>query len=169
MNNKLKIDFSELNPSENLELIRIDIEHLASSQDHRSFVVMTDNDRKNIVEINNYEASMLSFVYKELHLNSHIQTIHQLFVKFLQMTESEVESVTIESKIGDVIYCSVKIVDKNFKRTYAVTSLCDGLILALISEKPLFAVKNVWTEMDESDDWDYEEYIVDFTDQDDED
>lgn len=169
MKNKIKLDLSEIQPSEDLELIRIDIEHIASTQDHRTFVVLTDGERKNIVEINNYEASMLSFVYKELHLNSHIQTIHQLFLKYLRLYKSEVESVVIESKVGDVIYCSLKLVDKSFNRSFAITSLCDGLILALVTEKPMYAIKDVWTDMDESDDWDYEEYIVDFTEDDDDD
>ena len=168
MKNKIKLNLSELKPSENLELIRVDIEHIASSQDHRTFVVLTDNERKNIIEINNYEASMLSFVFKELHLNSHIQTIHQLFLKYLNLHKSEVESVVIESKVGDVIYCSLKLVDKSYNRTFAITSLCDGLILALVAEKPIYAIKDVWTDMDQSDDWDYEEYIVDFTEDDDE-
>ena len=46
MKNKIKLDLSEIQPSEDLELIRIDIEHIASTQDHRTFVVLTDGERK---------------------------------------------------------------------------------------------------------------------------
>jgi hypothetical protein len=38
-----------------------------------------------------------------------------------------------------------------------------------VTEKPMYAIKDVWTDMDESDDWDYEEYIFDFTEDDDDD
>ena len=81
-----------------------------------------------------------------------------------------IEEVVIESKVGDVIYCTAKILDSKHDRTFTVLSLVDGLILSLISKAPIFIIKNVWEKMEEFDeDWDYEDYIVDFENEDDDD
>jgi bifunctional DNase/RNase len=162
MNKKIKINFDEIKDTDDLELIKVEIEALMSTPDHRTFVVLTDQNDKRIVELNVYESSMLAFAFKGLHLNSHIQTIHQLFCKYLKLFHASMESVTIESKVGDIIYCSLKLVDKDFKRTFAISSLCDGLLMSLINETSLFAIKTVWEQLDEYDDWDYEEYLIDF-------
>jgi bifunctional DNase/RNase len=121
------------------------------------------------VELNPFEASHLSFVHKGLQKNSHIQTLHQLYVKTLDQINSKIESVVIESKVGDVIYCSIKIVDKNHNRFFTIVSLADGLILSKIAESPIHVVSNVWADMDPIDEWDYEDYILDFDEDDDED
>ena len=111
---------------------------------------------------------MLSFVHKVLHNNSHIHTIHQLYVKALKQFKVEVDQIAIESKVGDVIYCSVKMTDSSLNESFSVVSLVDGLIISAITKKPLLAINNVWQAMDEIDEWDYEEFILDF-DPDDED
>jgi bifunctional DNase/RNase len=81
-----------------------------------------------------------------------------------------IEEVVIESKVGDVIYCTAKILDNKHDRTFTVLSLVDGLILSLISKAPIFVIKNVWEQMEEFDeDWDYEDFIVDFENEDDDD
>ena len=98
-----------------------------------------------------------------------IQTLHQLYVKTLDQINSKIESVVIESKVGDVIYCSIKIVDKNHNRFFTIVSLADGLILSKIAESPIHVVSNVWADMDPIDEWDYEDYILDFDEDDDED
>lgn len=162
MNKKIKINFDDLKDTEDLELIQVEIETLMATPDHRSFVVLTYEDSKKVIELNVYESSMLSFAFKGLHHNSHIQTIHQLFCKYLKLFNASMESVVIESKVGDIIYCSLKLVDKDFKRTFAISSLCDGLLMSLINETSLYAIKTVWEQLDEYDDWDYEEYLVDF-------
>ena len=170
MDKKIKIDLSSLKDSEELELIKVELETLMSTPDHRTFVVLTDDESKKIIELNVYEASMLSFAFKGLHHHSHIQTIHQLFCKYLKLFNSSLESVVIESKVGDMIYCSLKLVDNEFKRTFAISSLADGLIMSLISDTNLYAIKSVWADLDEYDEWDYEEFLVDFpNDEDDED
>lgn len=169
MDKKIKIDLSSLKDSDDLELIKVDLETLMATPDHRSFAVLTDGNMKKIFELNVYESSMISFAFKGLHLNSHIQTIHQLFCKYLKLFEASIESVVIESKVGDMIYCSIKLVDKDFKRTFAISSLSDALILSLISDTNIYAVKNVWEDIDDYDEWDYEEYLIDFPSEDEED
>lgn len=169
MINKKKIDLSEIDNSLNLELLPVEIDHIVVNPDKRVYVVLANEDRQNGVELNPFEASHLSFVHKGLHKNSHIQTMHQLYVKTLDQIKTKIESVIIESKVGDVIYCSLKMVDSNHNRFFTIVSLADGLILSKIAESPIHVIGNVWEDMDPIDEWDYEDYILDFEDEDDED
>ena len=105
---------------------------------------------------------MLTFVAKDYHKNSHIQTIHQAFIKLLEIYKSDVESVEIENKVGDVIYTSVKFLDKNLNNFYLIMSLCDGIILSILSQTNLKIVFDVWDNMETLDeDWDYENFMFD--------
>jgi bifunctional DNase/RNase len=169
MINKKKIDLSEVDDSLNLELLPVEIDHIVVNPDKRVYVVLANEDRQNGVELNPFEASHLSFVHKGLHKNSHIQTMHQLYVKTLDQIKTKIENVVIESKVGDVIYCSIKLVDSNYNRFFTIVSLADGLILAKIAESPIHVIGNVWEDMDPIDEWDYEDYILDFEDDDDDD
>ena len=163
MNKKKKIDISKVDDNLDLELIDVMIDHIVINPDKRVYVTLLDDEERQAgIELNPYEASILSFVHKELHKNSHIQTMHQLFVKSLDFSKSKIEEVAIESKVGDIIYCSLKIVDNNYNRIFTIVSIADGLILSEITKAPLKVISNVWKQMDEIDEWDYEDYIVDF-------
>ena len=168
MINKKKIDLSEVDNSLDLELLPVEIDHIVVNPDKRVYVVLANEDRQNGVELNPFEASHLSFVHKGLHKNSHIQTMHQLYVKTLEQIKTKIESVVIESKVGDVIYCSLKMVDSNHNRFFTIVSLADGLILSKIAESPIHVIGNVWDDMDPIDEWDYEDYILDFDEDDEE-
>ena len=163
-----KIDNSSIRDDYDYNNIPIDIDHIVVNPDKRVYVVLTDGERQAGLELTNFEASLLSFVHKELHKNSHINTIHQLFIKLLTQIHTKIESVCIESKVGDVIYASLKTVDEKHNRACTITSLSDGLILACIANAPIYAVNNVWKNMDHIDEWDYEEYIFDFDPEEDE-
>jgi bifunctional DNase/RNase len=165
---KKKIDINNVSKDYNFSLKYLELDHIVVNPDKRVYVVLTDGERESGVEINSYEASMLSFVHKGLHTNSHIHTIHQLYVKTLKHFKVEVDQIVIESKVGDVIYCSVKMTDSSLNESFSVVSLTDGLIISAITKKPLLAINEVWQAMDEIDEWDYEEFIMDF-DPDDED
>jgi bifunctional DNase/RNase len=165
---KKKININDVNKDYNFNLTYIDLDHIVVNPDKRVYVVLTDGERQSGFEINSYEGSMLSFVHKGLHNNSHIHTIHQLFIKTLKQFNVEVEQIVIESKVGDMVYCSVKMIDSKLNESFSIVTLVDGLIISEITKKPLLAVDNVWQAMDEIDEWDYEEFIVDI-DPDDED
>jgi hypothetical protein len=157
-----KIDRHSLDNSDRYELIPILIESVVVNPEGRSFVVLSDGDKKSACEINSYESGMLTFVAKDYHKNSHIQTIHQAFIKLLEIYKSDVESVEIENKVGDVIYTSVKFIDKNLNNFYMIMSLCDGIILSILSQTNLKIVANVWDNMEPLDeDWDYENFMFD--------
>ena len=166
---KIVISADKINSKDNSELIKISVDHIIINPDQRVYLILDSEDKQSLIELNSFEASMLSFVYKGLHKNSHIQIIHQLYLNFMKMNSTTLEHVVIESKVGDVIYTTLKLCDKNFNRAFTVTSLVDGIILSIITECPLFIVKKVWDDMDEVDDWDYENYILDYEDDDDDD
>ena len=157
-----KIDRHSLDNSDCYELIPILVESVVVNPEGRSFVVLSDGDKKSAIEINSFESGMLTFVVKEYHKNSHIQTIHQAFIKLLEVYKSDVVSVEIENKVGDVVYTSVKFVDKNLNNFYLIMSVCDGIILSILSQTNLKIVSSVWDNMEPLDeDWDYENFMSD--------
>ena len=157
-----KIDRHSLDNSDRYELIPILVESVVVNPEERSFVVLSDGDKKSAVEINSFESGMLTFVAKDYHKNSHIQTIHQAFIKIAEIYKSDVVSVEIENKVGDVVYTSVKFVDKNLNNFYLIMSLCDGIILSILSQTNLKIVSDVWDNMEPLDeDWDYENFMFD--------
>lgn len=157
-----KIDRHSLDNSNRYELIPILVESVVVNPEGRSFVVLSDGDKKSALEINQYESGMLTFVAKDYHKNSHIQTIHQAFIKLLSIYKSDVESVEIENKVGDVVYTSVKFVDKKLNNFYLVMNLCDGIILSILSQVDINIVSDVWDNMEPLDeDWDYENFMSD--------
>ena len=82
--------------------------------------------------------------------------------KLLEVYKSKVVSVEIENKVGDVVYTSVKFVDKNLNNFYLIMSLCDGIILSILSQTNLKIVSDVWDNMEPLDeDWDYENFMFD--------
>lgn len=157
-----KIDRHSLDNDDRYELIPILVESVVVNPEDRSFVVLSDGNKKSILEINSYETGMLTFVAKDYHKNSHIQTIHQAFVKSLDIYKSKIISVEIENKVGDVVYTSIKCEDSKLNNYYLIMSLCDGLILSILSQTNLNIVANVWDNMEPLDeDWDYENFMFD--------
>ena len=107
-----KINYDDIDPDMDFEVIPINFHHLVINPDKRIYVVLEDeNETQAGVEVNQYEASMISFVQKGLHQNSHINTIHQLFIKALQLNQIKVQEVIIESK-DKTMSPMIKIVDK---------------------------------------------------------
>ena len=64
-----KIDRHSLDNSDRFELIPILIESVVVNPEERSFVVLSDGDKKSVVEINSFESGMLTFVAKDYHKN----------------------------------------------------------------------------------------------------
>jgi hypothetical protein len=161
------MDFENIENHDDYELVIIELEQIAADASQRVFVLLTSNEKKCMIEINSYEASMMSFAMKDLHRNSHIQTIHQLLLKYLGTQDIQIDRLVIESKVGDIVYATMSLVDSNYRRIFSVISLADAMILSLMTKRPLHAVKKVWDEMDEFDEWDYEYYTLDDEDEDD--
>ena len=68
-------------------MIQTDLEHVVINPDKRVFAFIKGEDNRRIgIEINSFEATMLVFAHKKLFLNSHINTIYQLFIKSLALS-----------------------------------------------------------------------------------
>ena len=158
-----KIKVSKLSNIDNLELIPVKLEHILISPDNRTFALIAGDDKDIAIPLNSYEGSMLSFVFKGLHKSSHINTIHQLFVKFINDQHTKIESIYLESKVGDIIYASIHFVDNKHRRFYSISTLIDALILSLINKTQIYVVKNAWDKIDSFDDWQYDEFIIDWS------
>ena len=65
MTNKKNFDLSGLDDSMDLELLPVEIDHIVVNPDKRVYVVLTDEERQNGVELNPFEASHLSFYFQE--------------------------------------------------------------------------------------------------------
>ena len=156
------IDLNNLETNDNFDLVIIEVDQIASDATNRIFALLTDDEeRKCMLELNSYEASMLSFVMKDLHKNSHIQTIYQIMLKYINSQGVYVDKIMIESKVGDIVYATLTLVDQKHDRIFSVISLADAMILSLMTNRPLQAVRKVWEEMDEFDEWDYEYFTLD--------
>jgi len=158
-----KIKLSKLNNVENLELIPVKLEHILISPDNHTYALISGDDKDIAIPLNSYEGSMLSFFFKGLHKSSHINTIHQILVKFINDQDTKIESIYLESKVGDIIYASLHFVDNKHRRFYSICSLIDALILALINKTQIYVVKQAWDKIDSFDDWQYDEFIIDWS------
>lgn len=164
---KINLNLKNIDKNLDLSMVAIELDHLIINPDKRVFAVLKDeNDRKVGLEVNNFEATMLSFAHKKFFLNSHINTIYELFLKSLESNNSEIENISIESKVGDITYSTIKIIDKDFNRSYSVLSLADALIISRFLNKKIYCAANLWDDFDEISDWDYEDYILDIDDED---
>lgn len=157
-----KIDRNNIHSDDRYESIPILLEKVIVNPEGRVYIVLSDGEKKSACEIASYEASLLNFVIKDYHLNSHVLIIHQMFLKLLGHYNSKVESICIENKVGDMIYSSIKFTDYNKNSYFSVCSLVDSLILSILSQTNLFILRNVWDNMDELDeDWDFESFMSD--------
>jgi len=163
------IDFDQLNNPEDLSTVIVELESIASDPNQRVYVIITDDDKKCMYELNSYEASMMSFVFKGLHKHSHIQTIYQIFIKYLKLQNVDIDKIIVESKVGDVVYATITLVDESHQRTFTVVSFADAMILSLMTNRPLQIITKVWDEMDDFEDWDYENYLMDYDEDEDDD
>jgi hypothetical protein len=48
-------------------------------------------------------------------------------------------------------------------------SFADAMILSLMTNRPLQIITKVWDEMDDFEDWDYENYLMDYDEDEDDD
>ncbi len=157
-----KIDRNSVHNDDRYETIPILLEKVIVDSESRVFILLSDGLKKVACEIAAYEASLLNFVIKDYHLNAHVMIIHQMFLRLLSHYNSNIESICIENKVGDVIYASVKFLDHKKNNYFSVCSLVDSIILSILSHTNLFVLRNVWDNMDELDeDWDYESYLSD--------
>jgi hypothetical protein len=81
----------------------------------------------------------------------------------LKDSSCSIEKVVLESKVGDILYCTLHYVDSKHRRYYSVCSIVDGLIMSILNKLSFYVVKETWDKIEPYDDWNYEEFIVDWT------
>lgn len=148
-----KTDLFELLPCA-IESILYDADYMVSLEIEKDLYA---------VKLNAYEGTIVTFVDTNCSNNSHINIIHQILLKFKESAGFTLERVIIEAKYGDVFYCRLHWKHQNGD-IYNVTSLGDALILAMLSDAPIFIVRFVVNQLEKAE---REAYIEIYEDEDD--
>lgn len=88
------------------------------------------------------DGSILTFVDSGCAAKAHINTIHQVFLRFKQDCGFALKKVVIEAKYGDVIYCRLNW-EKDGKDLFNVIGIGDALILHSLTQCPLYVTQFV--------------------------
>ena len=121
-----------------------------------------ETDNKSIAcPLSEFEGAMASFVFLGCALNSHIKTIHQMYLLLLEETGSVLESGIVEAKHGDVFYSTLEFKDKNDRKFRTITSFSDAVILTALAGADLYILKKVVDEIEDFKDWTYFQDISD--------
>ena len=158
----------QANDASDLAIVPVQVSRIMISPTNGGIVILTTPDKEVALPLSSSEGTLMGFIQGGLAANSHIQTLPQMYIRLLKEMGSSIESVTLESKIGDVIYASIRIVNRKHKRFWSLCSHGDGLILSMLAKCPLGVVGSVWDKLDPFDDWPYESQIIDFEMDDDE-
>jgi bifunctional DNase/RNase len=103
----------------------------------------------------------ISFVFLGCALNSHIKTIHQMYLSLLEETGSTLESGIVEAKHGDVFYSTLEFRDKNERKFRTIASFSDAIILTALAGTELYILKKVVDEIEDFNGWTYFQEICD--------
>jgi bifunctional DNase/RNase len=164
---KKKIKIETLNNLSNpleLERIKLKYNNLLYHVMTEQVVVVLDADSKSIAcPLSEFEGAMMSFVCLGCSINSHIKTIHQMYLGLLSETGSRLESAVVESKHGDVLYTTLEFRDKNNDRFRTISSFTDAIILTALAGADLYILKKVADEMEDFTSWTHYQKISDNT------
>ena len=164
---KKKIPAERMKSSSELEIIPVHLSRVMINPNAGGIAVLTADDKEVALALSSSEGTMISFVHRGLAENAHIHTLPQMYLRLLQDIGTTIESVTLESKVGDVIYASIKLVDRKHRRFWSICSYADGLLLAALSKSPVGVVKALWDTLEDFDDWPYENHMISFDGEDD--
>lgn len=112
-------------------------------EENNSYIVgLAVEEEVYAIELNSYDATLLTFVQWDCAQYSHIHIIHQILLKFQESAGFILEKIIIEAKHGDVFYCRLQW-SKNNNKVYSVISIGDALILHSLSKKPMWITQFV--------------------------
>jgi len=120
------------------------------SNNDYTVALSVDDEREIGLSLNNYDGSMLTFADTGCADFSHINTIHQMLLKFKASVGFKLQRAIIEAKYGDVIYCRLHW-NHELKDIFNVCTIGDALILHTLSGCELFIAKNVADEFESFD------------------
>jgi hypothetical protein len=107
-------------------------------------------EREIAVNLNGFEGTIFTFIDSGCSDYSHINTVHQMLLKFKKSLGFELKKVIIEAKYGDVVYCRLNWAHEKTD-IYNVCSLGDALIFANLTMCDLFITKNTLDQFENFD------------------
>ena len=116
----------QANDADDLAIIPVQVSRIMISQTNGCIVILSTPDQEVALPLSSSEGSLMTFIQGGLASNSHIQTMPQMYIRLLKEMGASIESVALESKIGDVIYASLRIVNRKHKRFWSLCSHGDG-------------------------------------------
>jgi bifunctional DNase/RNase len=166
-----KLDLTKLdNLSTPAELERVKLHYnklLYHSQTGQVVMVLDTDDKTVAYPLSEFEGAMASFVFLGCSMNSHIRTIHQMYLDLLEETGSHLEAAIIEAKHGDMFYATLEFRDKKDRKFRTLTSFSDAVLLAALASVDLFILRKVIDATDDFKDWTYLHEIIDNYDEED--
>ena len=102
------------------------------------------------IPLNNYDGSILTFVHSGCAEHAHINTIHQILLKFMENAGFDLEKVYIEAKYGDITYCRLKWT-KLDQSIYNIIGIGDALILHSLTACDMVITQNVLKQFEKFD------------------
>ena len=160
-NKKLtQTDLENLKPVEDLERLEMKMTRLLLDVNECAIAVLHADGKDFPYPLNADEGTMLTFVKSGLGDSAHIKTIYQLFLESHRQRDCSLISVTIEAKVGDVMYARLEWQDHKLRRFFNVISPGGAMILACLADVPMYILRKALDEMEELDeDWPHEDEI----------
>jgi bifunctional DNase/RNase len=141
-----------------LECVTLKVQKMVYTSDGPS-VLLEGGGKTYVFDLNDAEATLMSYIAAGCSSKTHLPTIYDLFGKTMTDLGAKLERAVIESKVGDVFYG--RLVWRDPKNRVLTTLCCvaDAITLSLMLKAQLEAVKNVLEEMTDLDDWPYADHI----------
>ena len=160
--NSKNFDPSKLQDVEELALLPLVVKDaLVNSYDGGVVVILRGPGKTFAENLDASTGTALMFARSGLSEHAHIKTIYQVYLGTMRELGITLESVTLESQHGDVLYCRLEWCKKDHRRIYTVMSLGDALVLMHLADAKLQVVRKVLDNMDDCDEWVYENDIMD--------
>lgn len=149
----IHLSANDLQEAEELELLSLTLETVIPNSSKGSLVILSADEKAIALPLSSHEGTMLAFAHEGLASSAHIKTLPQMYIQLLDDIGAKIEAVALESKVGDVIYASIKLTDRKNRRFWALCSPGDGIVLSVLAQCPLYAVRAVWDELPPIDEW----------------
>lgn len=156
------LPMSKLQSPSELERILLSYNKILYQQGSNEIILVMDTDDKTIAfTLADFEGAMASFIYLGCAVNSHIKTIHQMYLALLEEHESSLESAVIESMQGDVVYVTLEFKNKKGHKYRTLSSFADAVMLTALAGVNIYILKKVLDEFDDFKELTYYREIID--------
>lgn len=139
------------NNTEIFELVPCDITQRIIENNTDYIIAIETEGEEYGISINGFEGALMTFADSGCALNAHINTVHQLFIKFAKNFDYELSSVIIEAKYGDVIYCRLKWSSSQGTDIYNICTGGDALVFYMLTLCDLYVTRSVLNQLEKFD------------------